>query len=451
MLKENGRYVVAKFGGSSLSSAERFQQMAKIVKSDQSRQCVVVSAPGKRTSNDYGITDLLYLCQANLEQNFPFSSVIEAIYEHYKEIVKGLNIKFDLEVHFQNIQRESKRGVWGKDYLVSRGEYLSGLIAAALLDFEFVDAAKIIFFDDYGRLEQDKTRHAIQDCLCQCERGVVVPGFYGSYPDPRIKVFPRNGSDITGALVAEAIGAAVYEKWTDVSGILAADSKIVSNPQQIETLTYEELRELAYSGADVFQQEAMFPVRRAGIPINIRNTHEPDQPGTMVVKSYDKDPRHTITGIAGRKGFSAIILSKMMMNSTRGFGRRVLSVLEANEINYEHTPTGIDIMSVVVADEELNGKIGRVLEEIKIECNPDSLAVRFGIALIAVVGQGIARTLLDRGQAPGGVQASIFSALRREGIKVLMVDQGLDAMNIIIGVENNDFEAAIRAIYKNFF
>lgn len=447
MLKEQGRFIVSKFGGSSLSSAERFQEMAKIVKSDPSRQCVVVSAPGKRTPEDHGITDLLYLCQANLEQNFPFSGVIEAVYEHYKEIVRGLNLGFDLKFHFQNVQKESKRGVWGKDYLVSRGEYLSGLIAAALLDYEFIDAAKIIFFDDYGRLNQDKTRLAIQNRLCQCERSVVVPGFYGSYPDSRIKVFPRNGSDITGALVAEAIGATVYEKWTDVPGILAADSKIVSNPQHIETLTYEELRELTYSGADVFQQEAMFPVQRAGVPINIRNTNEPDQPGTMVVKSYNRDPNHTITGIAGRKGFSAITLSKTMMNSTRGFGRRVLSVLEANGINYEHTPTGIDIMSVVVADEELNGKIRRVLEEIKIECNPDFLAISFGLALVAIVGQGIRFC----GQTSRGVHANIFDALRREDINVLLVDQGLNALSIIIGVKDEDFETAIRAIYKNFF
>lgn len=447
MLKEQGRFIVSKFGGSSLASAERFQQMAKIVKSDPCRQCVVVSAPGKRKSEDRGITDLLYLCQANLEQNFPFPDAIEAVYERYKEIVEGLNLKFDFEFHFQNVQKESKRGVWGKDYLVSRGEYLSGLITAALLDYEFIDAAKIIFFDDYGRLDQEKTRRAIQDHLCQCERSVVVPGFYGSYPDSRIRVFPRNGSDITGALVAEEIGATVYEKWTDVPGILAADSKIVSNPQHIETLTYEELRELTYSGADVFQQEAIFPVQRAGIPINIRNTYEPDQPGTMIVKGYDKDTDRLITGIAGRKGFSAFIIKKQMMNSTRGFGRRVLSVFEANGISYEHTPTGIDTMSIVVSNEELNGKYERVLKEIKIECNPDCLAISSGLALVAIVGQGIRFC----GQTSRGVHANIFDALRQEDINVLLVDQGLNALSIIIGVKDEDFEKAIRAIYKKFF
>lgn len=443
MCRESGLgSIVAKFGGSSLVSGKEFENMARIVQDDPRRTRVVVSAPGKRTADDRKITDLLHVCTTLIEQELPFGNIFDIVSERYREIVQELQLTLDIDFHLETIKRGVRRNVWGKDYFVSRGEYLSGIIAAALLNFEFVDAAEIIFFDDYGRLDHERTRGTICRRVNQCECGVVVPGFYGSYPDGRIKTFPRGGSDITGALVAEALGASVYENWTDTDGILAADPGLIPNPKTIQTLTYEELRELTYMGFRVFHEEGMFPARRAGIPIHVRNTRDPSHPGTMIVKDNGID-YNFVTGIAGRKNFTMITVKKELMNAEQGFGRRVLSVIEGNGISYEHTPTGIDTLSIIIANEELKGKIDRVVSDITIECQPDAIEIIRDIALIVVVGWGMTRI-------PGVVE-KIFGALTEVNINRRLIIQGGSACSIIVGVDNRDFETAVKTLYDKLF
>lgn len=432
---------VAKFGGTSLADADQLRKVRSIVRADPERRYVVPSAPGKRTSADRKITDLLYLCHTHVSQNVPFEEVYGIISERYLEIVRDLNLKIDLRPHLAEIKKKVSEGATA-DYTASRGEFLNGLVVAELLGYEFVDPCDIIFFDDRGRLDAAKTQEATSRRLKNVERA-VIPGFYGSSRDGKVKTFSRGGSDITGAIIARGVGADIYENWTDVSGLLMADPNIVKNPKPIDTVTYRELRELAYMGANVLHDEAVFPVREAGIPVRIKNTYRPDDPGTLILQ--DADPithTGTITGIAGKKGFTVIVIEKALMNKELGYGRRILSVLEVNGISFEHMPSGIDTISLVISDQQLDKKLDKVIREIKAECAPDSVEVFPNMALVATVGRGMAHT--------PGIAAKLFTALGNEKTNVRMIDQGSSEINIIVGVENEDLERAVRAIYSAF-
>jgi len=432
---------VAKFGGTSLADADQLRKVRSIVRADPERRYVVPSAPGKRTSADRKITDLLYLCHTHVSQNVPFEEVYGIISERYLEIVRDLNLKLDLRPHLAEIKKKVSEGATA-DYTASRGEFLNGLVVAELLGYEFVDPCDIIFFDDRGRLDAVKTQEATSRRLKNVERA-VIPGFYGSSRDGKVKTFSRGGSDITGAIIARGAGADIYENWTDVSGLLMADPNIVKNPKPIDTVTYRELRELAYMGANVLHDEAVFPVREASIPVRIKNTYRPDDPGTLILQ--DADPithTGTITGIAGKKGFTVIVIEKALMNKELGYGRRILSVLEVNGISFEHMPSGIDTISLVISDQQLDKKLDKVIREIKAECAPDSVEVFPNMALVATVGRGMAHT--------PGIAAKLFTALGNEKTNVRMIDQGSSEINIIVGVENEDLERAVRAIYSAF-
>ncbi len=431
---------VVKFGGSSLASAEQFAKVGKIIRSDAERKYVIPSAPGKRNDKDTKVTDMLYACYALAEQEEDFRVQLMKIKERYDSIINGLNLKLSLEEEFKKIAENFKAKA-GVDYAASRGEYLNGLIMANYLGYEFVDPAEAIFFDENGEFDPDKTNTVLKERLSKVERA-VVPGFYGVDADGKIKTFSRGGSDITGSIVAKAVHASCYENWTDVSGFLVADPRIVENPKPIKTITYRELRELSYMGASVLHEEAVFPVRRAGIPINIRNTNAPEDEGTWIVESTCHKPDYTITGIAGKKGFVAVNIEKDRMNTEVGFGRKVLSAFEDYGINFEHVPSGIDTMTVFVHHPEFEGKEQAVISAIHRYAKPDSIELESDLALIAVVGRGMKSTR--------GTAGRIFSALAHANVNVKMIDQGSSELNIIIGVSNSDFETAIKAIYDIF-
>ncbi|HEX3048033.1 MAG TPA: aspartate kinase [Bacillota bacterium] len=429
---------VAKFGGTSLADATQFRKVHSIVTSNPARCYIVPSAPGKRSSDDYKITDLLYLCHAHVKQAIPFDDVFKIISERYLGICSELGLKLDLQPVLAEIKQKISEGI-SADYVASRGEYLSGLIMAELLHYEFIDPSAAIFFNEAGLLDLKKTQKILGERLSSAKQA-VIPGFYGATPTGAVKTFSRGGSDITGAIVARCANADLYENWTDVSGFLMADPRIVKNPKPIEKVTYRELRELAYMGATVLHEEAIFPVREVGIPINIKNTNQPEHPGTIIVN--EAPPSDTITGIAGKREFTIIALEKAMMNTELGFGRKLLSILEANSISFEHLPSGIDTVSVVIADSQLKGKLDALLEEIKQQCKPDSLEVYPNIALIATVGRGMVYT--------PGIAAKLFTALAQANVNVRMIDQGSSELNIIVGVQTNDFEKAVQTIYQAF-
>jgi aspartate kinase len=452
---------VAKFGGSSLADAAQIRKAIEIVQQDAEIRYVVPSAPGKRNASDQKITDLLYLCHASAAQQVPITDTFERIAQRYLQIAEQLGATIDLRPHLDEVRRNIENGA-SSDYTASRGEYLNGLIIADVLGYDFVDPAEMIEFDARGRFQSEATHARVATTLKAHERA-VVPGFYGSDPEGEVKTFSRGGSDITGAIVARGVGASVYENWTDVSGLLMADPRIVPNPRPIDILTYRELRELAYMGASVLHDEAIFPVRMAGIPVNIRNTNRPADPGTMIVKDQpvstivhdgdhihrvdrlrdgDQAVRPAITGIAGRRDFTVIAIEKALMNAQVGFGRRVLGVLENNEVSFEHMPSGIDTLSVVVSDDEVEDKLDELVEQLHAEVKPDSVDVYPDMALLATVGRGMAHT--------PGMAARLFGALADASINIRMIDQGSSELNIIVGVEVDDFEAAMRAIYKAF-
>ena len=431
---------VVKFGGSSLASAAQFAKVGEIIRSDESRRYVVPSAPGKRNSKDTKVTDMLYACYELAEQEEDFKGSLKKIKERYNSIINGLNLNLSLDGEFKTIAENFANKV-GVDYAASRGEYLNGIIMANYLGYEFVDAAEVIFFDEHGVLDFDMTNRVMTERLESIERA-VIPGFYGAAPDGSVKTFSRGGSDVTGSLVARAISADMYENWTDVSGFLVADPRIINNPEVIETITYRELRELSYMGASVLHEDAIFPVRKAGIPINIRNTNMPEDKGTMIVESTCRSPKYTITGIAGKKGFCSISVDKAMMNSEIGFGRKVLGVFEDNGISFEHMPSGIDTMTIFVHQKEFVDKEQQVIASIHRAVEPDFVEMESDLALIAVVGRGM--------KATRGTAGRIFSALAHAHVNVKMIDQGSSELNIIIGVKNSDFENAVRAIYDIF-
>ncbi|HIZ22725.1 MAG TPA: aspartate kinase [Candidatus Blautia faecigallinarum] len=431
---------VVKFGGSSLASAEQFKKVGDIIRSEESRRYVVPSAPGKRFSSDIKVTDMLYACYEAAEKGSDFKNQLGAIKDRYYEIIRGLDLDLSLEEEFQQIEKDFKEKA-GVDYAASRGEFLNGKIMACYLGYEFIDAAAVIRFDKDGSFDAEETNSLLSQRLSTCERA-VIPGFYGAFEDGTVKTFSRGGSDVTGSLVARAIKADMYENWTDVSGFLVTDPRIVENPATIETITYRELRELSYMGATVLHEEAIFPVRKEGIPINIRNTNRPQDKGTFIVESTCKKPKYVITGIAGKKGFCSINIEKSMMNSEIGFGRKVLQVFEDNGVSFEHVPSGIDTMTVYVHQDEFEEKEQQIIAGIHRAVNPDFVEMESDLALIAVVGRGM--------KSQRGTAGRIFSALAHVNVNVKMIDQGSSELNIIIGVENRDFEAAVKSIYDIF-
>ena len=438
---------VVKFGGSSLANAEQFEKVGEIIRSDSERRYVVPSAPGKRFSGDTKVTDLLYQAHAAAEAANEASGdpekiavldgVLAEIRSRYQEIIDGLGIDLSLEQEFVTIRR-NLLGSADKDYAASRGEYLNGIVMANYLGYEFIDAAEVIIFAGDGEFDSEKTNDVLAKRLKDIDRA-VIPGFYGAYEDGRVHTFSRGGSDITGSIVARAVRADVYENWTDVSGFLVADPRIIENPQRIETITYRELRELAYMGASVLHEDAIFPVRREGIPINIRNTNHPEDEGTWIVESTVKKSKYIITGIAGKQGFCAINIDKDMMNSEIGFGRKVLQAFEENELSFEHMPSGIDTMTVFVEQDQFIEKEQRVVSAIHRRVHPDTIYIDSDLALIAVVGRGMKSTR--------GTAGRIFAALAHAHINIRMIDQGSSELNIIVSVEERDFEHALKSIY----
>lgn len=431
---------VCKFGGSSLADAAQIKKVKQIIEADPQRLYVVPSAPGKRHSADTKVTDMLISYYGAVSRGEDASELFGDIRQRYVEIRDELGVDTDIEGMMDKIAADVKAGA-GEDYTVSRGEFLNGALMADYLGYDFIDPAEVIFFGANGVYESEKTRTVMRGRLRQSSKA-VIPGFYGSLPDGTVKTFSRGGSDITGAIVARAARADVYENWTDVSGVLMADPRIVDNPRVIRKITYRELRELSYMGATVLHEDAIFPVFKANIPINIKNTNDPDAPGTMIVPNVNEKDTETITGIAGKKGFTVISVEKANMNAELGFGRRVLSALEKNDIRFEHMPSGIDTLSVVLANCEMDGKQPRLLDDVYNLCQPDSLEVFRGLALIATVGRGMIRNV--------GVAARLFSALANSNVNIRMIDQGSSEMNIIVGVDESDFERAIKAIYSAF-
>ena len=431
---------VVKFGGSSLASAEQFRKVKEIILSETSRRFVVPSAPGKRRRSDTKATDMLYACYDLAEGGKDFAHELRLIRERYEEIIDGLSLDLSLDGEFAVIEKNFKAHA-GRDYAASRGEYLNGIVMANYLGFEFIDAAEVVFFKESGEFDAVRTNDVMEDRLKNLPNA-VIPGFYGSNPDGSIRTFSRGGSDITGSIVAKAAHADVYENWTDVSGFLITDPNIIPNPEKIETITYRELRELSYMGASVLHEESIFPVRSEGIPINIRNTNEPDDSGTWIVESTCQKSKFVITGIAGKKGFCSVNIEKDMMNSEIGFGRKVLQVFEDNGISFEHVPSGIDTMTVFAHQDEFMNKEQNVVSALHREVKPDMVEIEGDIALIAVVGRGMRSTR--------GTAGRIFAALAHANVNVRMIDQGSSELNIIIGVRDDDFEKAIRAIYNMF-
>ena len=431
---------VVKFGGSSLASAEQFKKVGNIIKSDPDRKYVIPSAPGKRFAKDIKVTDLLYHCYETAVAGEDFGELLEQIKARYNEIIQGLSLDMSLDDEFKTIETafKNKEGI---DYAASRGEYLNGLVMAKYLEYEFLDPVKYIFFRKDGRLDQEKTYNTLGKKLNKVERA-VIPGFYGCGVDGRVQTFSRGGSDVTGSVVAKAVLADMYENWTDVSGVLVADPRIIENPKPIHTVTYKELRELSYMGASVLHEDAIFPVRTEGIPINIRNTNAPEDEGTFIVESTCVKPEYTITGIAGKKGFVSITIEKDMMNAQVGFGRRVLEAFEKEGVSFEHMPSGIDTLTVFVHQDEFQQKEQAVLANLHRAVHPDSIEMEGDLALVAVVGRGM--------KATRGTAGRIFSALAHANVNVKMIDQGSSELNIIIGVSNSDFENAIKAIYDIF-
>ena len=432
---------VVKFGGSSLADANQFKKVADIIRSQTERRYVIPSAPGKRFSSDTKVTDMLYACYEKADAGEDITEIFSAIKDRYNGIIADLGLDLDMSAEFDKIEGAFASHP-GRDYAASRGEYLNGIILAKYLGYHFIDAARVIFFKENGTFDSERTNEILGAKLAQHQRA-VIPGFYGSMPNGTIKTFSRGGSDITGSIVARAANADIYENWTDVSGFLMADPRIIDNPKPIDEITYRELRELSYMGAGVLHEDAIFPVRYAGIPINIKNTNKPEDKGTMIVANSDHYNFETIiTGIAGKTGFSIINIEKDMMNSEIGFGRKILSVLEDNEVSFEHLPSGIDTMCVVVANSEIEGKTDAIIDGIKKSVHPDSVHIESELALIATVGRGM---ISARGTA-----ARIFRACASKGINIRMIDQGSSEINVIVGVDEKDYQRAISAIYDEF-
>ena len=433
---------VVKFGGSSMADAGQYRKIRDILQADPERRVVIVSAAGKRFSGDHKITDLLYLCHAHTQYGVDCSNVFDMIRSRYLEIRDELGIKLDLESEFAALKSGLDRKMVSQDELASRGEYFSARLMAAFLGFQFVDAADWIRFKFDGTVDQKASYALLKDRFKGF--GIVIPGFYGMMPDGKIRTFTRGGSDITGALAAAALDADVYENWTDVSGILMADPRIVDDPQTIPEVTYDELRELSYSGAQVLHEGTIFPVREKNIPLNIRNTNAPDDPGTMIKEAFDgdSDPNRFITGITGKKDFSVVSLSKRGLSGQVGYLRKVLSIFERHNVSIDYVPNGIDNVSVVMPTEAVASSLYTIMAEIQKELEPDNLTVHDQIAVVAAVGRKMAFR--------PGISGKIFATLGEAGVNIRMINQGPDELNIIFGVDNKDFKTAIRVLYDSF-
>ena len=430
---------VTKFGGSSLASAEQILKMKKIVEADEARKFVVPSAPGKRFKDDVKVTDLLYSLHDAASHFEETEEIYRQIVRRYTDIRDELGLSIKIEDYLEKVYEDIKTGA-NEDYAASRGEYLNGLLIADLLGYDFIDAADVIFFDENGGYDAKKTLSILPGALKLHERA-VVPGFYGSLPNGKIRTFSRGGSDITGSIVARAANADLYENWTDVSGFMMADPRIVEDPKKIDVVTYRELRELAYMGATVLHEDSIFPVLEAAIPINVKNTNDPENSGTMIIPAVEgRGEADGITGIAGKKNFTVITIEKDGMNTEIGFGRKVLTCLEKFGLSFEHMPTSIDTISIVVADVRIRHCIEELIDEIHAVCQPDSVEVSSNMAIIATVGRGMIRQV--------SVSAKLFAALADSHVNVRMIDQGSSEINIIVGVENDDFEKAVKAIYN---
>ena len=429
--------ITCKFGGTSLADAACMRAAKDIILANPERRFIVPSAPGKRTPDDKKITDLLLAWHSLATQGLDASQPAGIIRERYAELSRALGLTFDVQAELDEIAKHEGRHA-EPDFMASRGEYLCGRLMAEYLGATFVDPAECIKFDDEGLLDP-----ASYEMLGKRLAGpglFVVPGFYGSTPDGRVKTFSRGGSDVSGSIVARASASSLYENWTDVSGFRMADPRIVPDAKHIAEITYAELRELSYMGASVLHDEAIFPVSQSGIPIDIRNTRAPDDPGTMIVRTRKSD--YPVVGIAGRKGFTMINIEKALMNKERGFGRRVLSVLEEHGVSFEHMPTGIDTISLIINDAELDHHGAAVLRGIERTCEPDRVTLVPGLALIATVGQGMNHHV--------GVAGRLCTVLAEAGVNLRVINQGSSEMNIIIGVEDADLEKAVRAIYNAF-
>lgn len=433
--------IATKFGGSSLADAGQFAKVKRILALDPARRYVVPSAPGRRFKEDEKVTDLLYRCHELAARGEDYQETFDKIAARYMDIAEELGLSLDLGAVLDEVDERIGAGA-SADWCASRGEYLGGMLLADYLGWRFFDPAKGILFDETGRFDAERTQVVLSEALADGEP-TVVPGFFGSKPNGEVHTFSRGGSDVTGAIVARAVGADMYENWTDVSGFLMADPRVVENPREIRSITYKELRELSYMGASVLHEDAMFPVHKAGIPTNIRNTNLPEHPGTLISLDMPEETDvPTITGIAGHKGFSVIFVEKAMMNSELGFGRKVLSVLEECGISFEHLPTGIDTMSVVVAQDALAPHREQVVHRIMEVVEPDTLTIHDDMSLIATVGRGMVHNC--------GTAARLFASMSRAGINVRMIDQGSSELSIIVGVDDKDFESTIRAIYHEF-
>jgi aspartate kinase len=439
MEQEHQDWIVCKFGGTSLADADQIRKVAEIVHSDARRRFVVVSAPGKRTKNDKKITDLLYLCHSLVQQGLNSAFAFDVIRERYLAIADKLEVP-EMFDWLRDVQVQIASGA-DRDWVASRGEYLNARLIASVLGGTFVDAADIVVFGTEGRIRTKETYERIAGRLFPIDGIIVIPGFYGMDMAGRIRCFSRGGSDITGAIVARAIFAGVYENWTDVSGLLMADPRLIENPKPIAEVTYREQRELSYMGATVLHDEAVFPVREAGIPIHIRNTNDPTAPGTKIVTTRDSS-NSTLVGVAGHKGFVTIFTEKALMNAEVGYGRRMLELLEARGIPYEHAPTSIDTMSVIIRGDFLEDREEQVVQDIKNILRPDRIEVLHDLALIATVGEGMSNKI--------GMAGKLFAALGEAGVNIRMIDQGASEINIIIGVMGHDFEKAMTAIYAAF-
>lgn len=434
---------VCKFGGTSMADAKAIRQVKNIVQSDPERRFIIVSAPGKRFKDDIKITDMLYRCYNEVVESGTCKETFKVIRQRFTEIVKDLELSLDIESVLDKTEKEINESKCA-DFAASRGEYLSAIIAADFFGYEFVDAADMIRFDSHGKLNQDYTDDKVMSRLNGVEKA-VIPGFYGKNFQGQIKTFSRGGSDITGSIIARGTKAGLYENWTDVSGFLVCDPRIVDNPKVIKQITYKEVRELSYMGASVLHAEAITPVMKGRIPINIKNTFKPEDKGTMIVpnEQYVNDDNSVITGIAGKKNFTVLLIEKSMMNAEVGFIRRVLSVVEHYGLCVEHLPSGIDTLSIVLETDQLaNGVLNDLVGEIRENVNPDYVHVIENISLIATVGHGMARR--------PGTAATLFTALANANINIRMIDQGSSELNIIIGVANSDYEKCIKAIYSAF-
>ncbi len=434
---------VTKFGGSSMADAGQYKKVRDILLSDPARKVVIVSAAGKRNKDDHKITDLLYLCHAHTEYGVDCTGVFDMITSRYLQIRDELGIDLDLETDFAALKQRLEEKSVSRDELASRGEYFSAKLMAAYLGFRFIDAADWIQFRYDGSVDTE-TSYATLRKLVNLRRGAVIPGFYGVTADGHIRTFSRGGSDITGALAAAALDADIYENWTDVSGILMADPRIVENPEPIPEVTYDELRELSYSGAQVLHEDTIFPVQEKNIPLNIRNTNAPEDAGTMIREDFttNREANRFITGITGKKDFTIISLSKRGMHNQVGVLHKALSVLTRHNLSVDYVPNGIDNVSMVLPTETVEPHLYTILAEIQKEVKPDSLCVHDQIAVVAAVGRRMAYR--------PGISGKVFAALGEAGINIRMINQGPDELNIIFGVDNKDFAEAIRVLYHSF-